>query len=404
MNKKKHIICVLLITFIFITGCWNKVELSERALVMGTGIDKGEDGTVKVTIQVLQPIKKGIPAAGIGGEATDNAVWVTTSTGETLFDAVRNFGMQSGRKLFFQYNEIIVIGEEVAREGILPLLDFFARDHELRLNQQVLIAEGEAVDVLNATHQLEIVPANAIRDLAMGKDAIGTTVSVTLFDLTGMLANKSTSPVATRIELFESTESEGNEETEQNGEGEQTNKKLRVTGAAVFREDKLVGFFDKPETRGLNWILGEVVQGIIVASSPLNPQEKVSIEIIRAGGTITPEFKDGDFSITVMVDMEGTLGEQQSRVNLTEEQRWTSLEKRTEAVIENEIKAALEKAQKEYKTDIFGFGDAIYRNYPTQWREIEDNWEEVFSQMDVNIEVNAKLRRSGITRTPITPN
>ncbi|MGF7186371.1 hypothetical protein GGQ84_002473 [Desulfitispora alkaliphila] len=45
----------------------------------------------------------------------------------------------------------------------------------------MLIAEGEAIDVLNATHNLEIVPADAIRDLAMDKDAIGTTVSVTLF-------------------------------------------------------------------------------------------------------------------------------------------------------------------------------------------------------------------------------
>ncbi|MGF7186370.1 Ger(x)C family germination protein [Desulfitispora alkaliphila] len=136
MNRKKHIILVLLITLIFITGCWNRVELSERALVMGTGIDKGEEGTVKVTIQVLQPIKKGVPAAGIGGDGSENAVWVVTSTGETLFDAARNFVKQSGRTLFWQYNEIIVIGEEAAREGILPLLDFFVRDHELRLNQQ----------------------------------------------------------------------------------------------------------------------------------------------------------------------------------------------------------------------------------------------------------------------------
>ncbi|MEW6624503.1 MAG: Ger(x)C family spore germination protein [Bacillota bacterium] len=387
MVKKILILCLILICLMLNLGCWNKVELNERAFVMGVGVDKGENDTVKLTVQILLPEKVGVPSAGAVGSDSEKPVWVVTSTGHTIFDAVRNFVMQSGRKLFWQYNKIIIIGEEAAWEGILPILDFFARDHEIRLDNKVLVARGKALDILNTDHELEPMSAVSIKDMVEGKKAIGTIVDVTLFDIMGRLTSKSMASIASRIELL--------------GSEAEDEKKLRVTGAAVFREDKLAGFLNKPETRGLNWVLGEVVSGIIVVISPLNPQENASIEIIRAGSKVKPEFKDGYFLITVEVNMEGNLGEQQSRVNLVEPERWASLERRAAEVIENEIKAALEKAQKEYKTDIFGFGEAIYRKFPSQWKQIENVWEDLFEQLEIDLKINVKLRRTGIITTPV---
>ncbi len=37
-------------------GCWNRRELNSLAIVMGVGVDKGEEkNSVEVTVQIVQP-------------------------------------------------------------------------------------------------------------------------------------------------------------------------------------------------------------------------------------------------------------------------------------------------------------------------------------------------------------
>jgi spore germination protein KC len=63
-----------------------------------------------------------------GGQGSPKGVWTLESTGYTVFDAFRNATMQSDRKLFLSQNNVVVIGEEMARTGVAPLIDFLDRD------------------------------------------------------------------------------------------------------------------------------------------------------------------------------------------------------------------------------------------------------------------------------------
>ena len=71
--------------------------------------------------------------------------------------------MQSNRRLFFPQNKIIVIGEEMARASIAPLLDFFDRDPEPRRLSWLLIAKGKASDVIYAQHEQEKSPQKPLK-------------------------------------------------------------------------------------------------------------------------------------------------------------------------------------------------------------------------------------------------
>jgi len=64
-------------------------------------------------------------------------------------------------------------------------------------------------------------------------------------------------------------------------------------------------------------------------------------------------------------------------------------------VIRNDIKMALNGAQF-LKTDVFGFGFAFYREKYDLWKEMEDNWDEIFASLPVEIEVEAKIRKIGL--------
>lgn len=138
-------------------GCWNRRELDTLAIVAGLGLDRDvETGKIQLTAQIIKPgevktVKVGGAGGGGGGGGKASAVWVIKSTGDTVFDAVRNMVTQSSRKLYFAHNQIIVIGKKTAEQGVWPLLDFFVRDHEIRWTIWVLVADGKASDVLEAT-------------------------------------------------------------------------------------------------------------------------------------------------------------------------------------------------------------------------------------------------------------
>jgi len=389
--KNKIFICITFILLpVMLAGCWNRRELNTLAVVQAMGIDKTEDGKLSITIQILKP--GNIKGAENGGGVTPGGkgVLIVTSTGETVFDAIRNATTEADRKLYFPHNRVIVIGEEAARSGIAPLLDFIDRDPEPRLRPYVFIAKGKAKDILEGEHEQEKIPAKAIEDLAKGTIATSNVQGVELYELFKVLASKSSDPFLPGIKITK-------DEEDGDGDGKQL---IKLHETAIFKGDKLTGWFDGRETRGLLWVLGKVKSGIIVVKSPLEETKNVSLEIIRASSKVRLEMADGKLLITIEVKEEGNLAEQMSHVDLTKPDTFAELEKRQAAAIREEINAALDKAQKEWGVDIFKFGEEVHRKLPRDWKELKKKWAEEFKNVEVKIEVEAKLRRIGMTTKP----
>jgi len=384
----KKLIALLMILFLLqtmLTGCWNRRELKTLAIVEMLGLDRTEDGQISLTFEILKPAEVKADNGG-GGKGT----WTLTSQGETVFDAFRNATLQASRKLFISQNKIIVIGQEAAKAGITPLLDFLSRDHEPRLLTHMFIAKGTAKDTLEVEHGQEKILATALENLAKVAAATSKIPRIQTLDVMKDLASKTSDPFIPGIDIF------------QNKEGEKVNKTIILSNTAIFKKDKLVGWFDKKETRGLLWILGEVKSGIIVVKSPQEETKNVGIEIIKASSKIKPEMIDGNLVITMEIKEDGNLGEQMSEgVDLTKPDAFEELEKRQAAVIQSEINAALTKAQ-DWDADIFKFGEEVHRKFPGEWPELKENWDREFKNIEVKVEVEAKLRNTGLVTRPVT--
>ena len=382
INFLKKLICILLI--LSLAGCWNRRELDTLAIVMATGVDKPkESGEVQLTAQIVKIGEIKTPTEKSGG--SDKAYWNIHNTSSTVFDAVRGFTHESGRKLFFPHNQVLIFGRKLAEDGVQKYTDFFLRDPEPRLNMWVIISKGTAVEVLDVKSELEKIPASNIAHLVEIQSATSQTSIVKLKDFLTRLMSKTTAPIAPLIEV--------------SGEGE--NKTIILSGTAVFKRDKLVGQLDRRETRGLLWVLGEVKSGIIEVECS-DGDDKAGLEIIRADGKITPVIDEDKITIKVNIEEEGNLAEQACSQNLASPENIEKLKKEKAAVIKEEVMAAIIKAR-ELNTDIFGFGDAIHQKYPKQWKDLEDRWDEVFPKIEVEITVETKLRLTGMTNRPAMP-
>ncbi|MNN09369.1 Spore germination protein A3 precursor [compost metagenome] len=87
-----------------------------------------------------------------------------------------------------------------------------------------------------------------------------------------------------------------------------------------------------------------------------------------------------------------------SDLDLTKVSTIYDLQKRSEEKIAGVMESAIKKAQKSYKADIFGFGEAIHRSNPKAWKSLKQNWDnEYFPELPVTIKVDFKIRRLGTT-------
>jgi spore germination protein KC len=247
-----------------------------------------------------------------------------------------------------------------------------------------MFTKGKASKIINSMPKFESVSAEEMRELAkMG-------LKVYVRDFLNMLLTEGIEPFASQFTLKPLEVSTKNKSGETQA----------VSGIAVFKGDKLVGWMDEVETRGLLWIRNEIKTGVITIKIP---EEKgggnISMEIIRGETNIVPILKQGELKLDVDVVTELSVIENDSKVNLVETKVIEEIQTNTEEEISKRIEMIIEKAKKEYKSDIFGFGQSVYKKYPKEWNtHYKKNWENEFAQTKVTIHSKALVRRIGLIK------
>ncbi|PPQ48670.1 Ger(x)C family spore germination protein [Paenibacillus peoriae] len=389
MKRKKAILFLILALVLLLTGCWNRRELNELAIAVGMGIDKQGD-QFRVSLQVVDPgkasAKKG---AGGGAPAT-----LYTEEADTIFEAIRKITTISPRRMYFSHLRICVIGESMATEGMAKSLDLLSRYHQFRTDFYIVVSKGtSAEDTLKIMTPLDPIPANDLfSSLETSQKNWSPTTTVTLDELVSALTSEGMQPVLTGLRIVGNKEMG---ETSGNVQEIAPSARLQYSGLAVFRKDRLIGWLNETESRGYNFILGKVQSSVGFVACPGGG--KVVSEIIRTQTSIKGSVYRGEPQINIKMQVEANVGEVEcTDLDLTQVGTIYDLENKEEEKIAEFMKMAVRKAQKSYKADIFGFGEAIHRADPRTWKSIKKNWDyEYFTELPVHIKVDFKIRRLG---------
>lgn len=370
-------------TLIFLTGCWNRVEINDIAIVTAIGLDLVEDDKLRLTLQVAVPSK--LVTGGTGGSGGKSTI-VISETGASVSEAYRNIQGKLSRRIFFSQSRVLLIGEDLAKKGVFHIVDFHTRYAEPRINSFIMFTKGKASKIINSMPKFENISAEETRELA--KMSVGLKVYVR--DFLNMLLTEGLEPFASQftLEPLEVYTKNKSEETQ------------TVNGIAVFRGDKLAGWMNERETRGLLWLRNEIKAGVVTIKLP---DEKgggnISMEIVRAETDIVPNLKGGEIKLDVDVVTELSVIENDSKFNLMETKAIEEIQKFADDEIRKRIELVIDKAQKEYDSDIFGFGQSIYKKYPKEWNTYyKENWEKEFAQTQVVIHSKVLVRRIGLIK------
>ncbi|MED4079074.1 Ger(x)C family spore germination protein, partial [Lysinibacillus fusiformis] len=230
--KKNLIVLSLIFLILILSGCWSKRELNDLALVAALGIDF-IDGEYAISVQVIDPSQVSLKQSA-NGQAP---VVTYHAEGKTVFEAVRKILALSPRKLYFAHLQLVVVGEELADNGIRDSVDFLARDQEIRNDFTIIVSQqATAKDVLNVLTPIEKIPASKmLNSLKITQDAWGSTLEVDVEDLVTDLGVNDQYFVLSAIEVL-GDKTLGIDQT--NVERIETPVKLKFTGLASFKEDK----------------------------------------------------------------------------------------------------------------------------------------------------------------------
>ncbi len=384
--KKIKLLSFLLPLF-FITGCFNYRELNELAITSAVGIDKTEDG-YKTTIQIINTQKNGADT----NSSMEQPKFVTyTSEDKNLQESLRRVILESSRRIYADHIQVLVIGEDLARDGIYDILDLFFRNSELRKQFQVVIArDTTAEDILKVVTPLETLNSKHIDEgLSVDNKYLGVGEVVDFEQLVASYLDSNKEIVLPSVTLKEKDEEGDNIE---NTESTEPAENVIESTMGVFKDDKLLGFLTEKESIALSFVRGEINNTVLsyecrdnkyVVSEIMNTKTDVSVESepLKAKIKITGSLNINE--VTCDLDLEDLKVVDEIESNLENE-------------LKNNINDTINTIRDEYNTDVFGFRDILYKSNPKYYREIADDWyDSVFKNMDIEIDVNFDFVEKG---------
>lgn len=396
---------IILFMVPLLTGCWDRLEIEDRAVVLGISIDaagpeaekkEGEvthlhgkfpephTDMIRLAVQIALPGR--IPLGpgengGGGGESagSQQTVWVIEVVGHTIDDAIMNLDQMISGRLFFGHLRVIVVSEAVARKGLQNLNDYLRRNSEVRRMAWMVISQGPAIELMKAAPKLERVPTLYL--MSTLDDSIKTGKLPT--DYVGMFWSNSSKKGQEGFLPYVQIKKEQN---------------IEIKGLAYFKGAKMVGATKPLEIAGYMGIKGIDPAGYR-GTVNIGGGESATVNAVHRESKIEVQIKDGLPHITVSIMIDLNLEEKMNEnVPIDNSYALEKLEQEDKEAILKLYQGLVTQTQ-EKQSDIFGFGEFVRAKQSRYWNQqikTKEKWQEIYKDISVEIKVDTKIRRIGM--------
>ncbi|WP_155890933.1 Ger(x)C family spore germination C-terminal domain-containing protein [Ectobacillus panaciterrae] len=168
-----------------------------------------------------------------------------------------------------------------------------------------------------------------------------------------------------------------------------------ITHLAVFNKDKLRGFLSMQDAKNYMWIQGSIKQTELDTFCKAEKKRKFMVRLYDIHTGVKAFYKDGIPHFQVNIQQEGRIDSAVCNRSLLNNATYKEFNKRVNESVEKDILQTIHKVQTEFKADIFGFGERMYRQNYKQFKKVK-NWNEEFVRAKIQVNVTTNLNRSGI--------
>ena len=376
---KKVILTVLITGLIFTTGCWDMKEINERIFPYSVGLDLIDKEDLKEGRYEITFTYPNINA--LGSQAIqEDIVYLTNIRGNNIFEAAANISDRLQKPMYLRDLKVVVIPEELARDKKLmkEMIDGLNRDYVVNKVINFVVVKGTAKELLEAKVRskkqvsVEGLLYGILRNDENTTKFIKSTLDSFIKDM--YTCDSSLVPVA-RIE----------------------DENIIVDSIAVFKHYQLQGYLNEEDSRNISLLTNKIksfetntsYEGIDFAINA--PRPKTKKKLIEDKDSLKMEYK---------VEVEGqieqfTLGRDD---DLDSQEKLIDMEKALENELEKSIQKTIHKLQKDFGADTIGVADYLYKFKPKMWKMIEADYQEIYPDIEIDLDINGEIRRRGLTQ------
>uniref|UniRef100_A0AAE9L7F3 Ger(X)C family spore germination protein n=1 Tax=Paenibacillus polymyxa TaxID=1406 RepID=A0AAE9L7F3_PAEPO len=382
MKQTIHLLIVWGLIALLLGGCWDRKELNELGIAIGIGVDM-EGDQYQVTAQVVIPsavASKSSPSAG-------SPVVTYEATAPTIQEAIQKMTDTSPRIIYLSHIRMLILGEEYARRGISDAIEALMREPFTRSDFYIAIAkDNKASTMLKIPTPLEKLPANKMfASLDTLTKTWAPATKVTMDQLLSDLANpdiQSTLPALEALGDIEASNEKGIDDTKSISPG----TILRFSGIGVLKKTACwAGSMNKTAKGSITF---KIQWNQLQDTSTVREGDYrlISLEQRNPKKVI---IRDGEPVISISVTNDSTVREVNCKhMKLSSMADIKEIEAASNEKIVEIMKHSVETVRREFKSDIFGFGQLIHQSKPELWKRLKEEKENPF--MDLQIEYKAK--------------
>lgn len=377
MLKKMTLLFLIVVMISCFCSCERYgTEVEDMMIIQGVAVDKDKE-VYEVTIEMLNNKQSAsADSSNVGEEMT----LVYSGKGETVAEALRLIINKTGNVPTYTHNKLIILSEEVAKNDITKVLDFFERDYTTEPVTLVCTAKDvKAGEVLKANIGKDISKSEVLEKILNQSAISSITPETRLIDVINTVLDETACIALPTVTL------QGNGGT----------KTFFVENIAVFNYNNEISYYlGRESSENFVKLLGELKNGTLVTEDENG--SKATFIIVDGKTKYKAEVINGIVNYNVKIKMYCDL-------NAYEGDRFQSIKNETvelfrkniELDTERKLKDTYKAIQKHDSFDILHFGRRLLQNDKNAYKQMKNNWQENFKNGNINVDVEVVIRRIG---------
>ena len=381
-----------------LSGCWSRIEPKYLGIVNSLIYDVDDEGKFIVHLEFLNAADAG---SGDGGKSKGSN-YTIRAMGDSPREAIANASQSVDRSIFGGHYKVRFFSEKLAKQSVNPTLDYILRAKITDETTLIGVIKGDEPEkIYEATLDLSDTVGNYIETMSRFlPDSSLKAVFPTTLDFVRDYYSDGKQPVALLVEIVEnpSQTPKGEDKGGDGGKGEEKKEyKIVCEGLAAFKDGVLAGYFNGEETRAYNFIMNKVHNIHITVPSETGN----TVFGITGSKCKVKTSMDGDkIKIDVKLKFNTNIAAETGEIEINDPKEIKKLEESFNEKLKKDVEGAIKKAQQEFESDIFGFGEFVHDQHPKEWRDMKKDWDEKFKEAEISVSVESRIRRYGEIKRP----
>ncbi len=277
--KRTAIVIAALAVLLLISSSFVGSNIMNRAIIIGVGVDKLEDG-VRLTAEIVSP--------GNGSEQVGTYSKIVSANGRSVGQAIQKIAELTGKEASLGRCLLIILGQDFYENtDFADTIDYFINSDSFKESSAICCCEGSAEELMNKGPAVAQSVSLALTTLLQDQAKKVAIVTNTLLDYTLSQKNMLKTGFLNKVKFLPSQNTDSNKPDQEQGF-------FTINDLTVFRDNNFDCDLTPDESIGLA-LFNDKVLGDTFSSDASGKLLTVNVNSKK----IDKKIKDGEVTITI---------------------------------------------------------------------------------------------------------